>query len=238
MQQGADALVLGRRRVGADIAEAPVRVVGARGPDLLAVDHELVTIEHGPGGEAGQVTAGPGLAHAEAPGQLALQGGQRPPLDLGLGAVVEQRGRHDGQALGVHRPGDVPVREDLEVDHLLDRRGVAPTPRRGEPGDQPPAVEEGALPPLGPLLHVGTGAAADPLLGRGWRVLLQPGQQLGPERLVLVGVPQPHRANLLGAGGGERVPEVGAGPLLGLQVRRLCGGHLGAVRIPRPGGGQ
>ena len=88
----------------------------------------------------------PGLAHAEAPGHLAPQGRQRPPLDLLLGAVVEERGGDDAQALRVHRPGDVPVRELLEVDHLLDRRGVAAAPLGRPPGHQPAVVEERALP--------------------------------------------------------------------------------------------
>ena len=70
----ADAGVLGGVGIGAHEAEAVVGVVGARGPHLLAVHDEAVPVELGPGAQAGQVAAGVGLAHAQAPADLGAQG--------------------------------------------------------------------------------------------------------------------------------------------------------------------
>ena len=66
-----DALVLRHRRVGAEDAEPEVAVVGAAGPDLLAVEDELVAVALGPRAERGEVGAGVGLAPELAPDLLA-----------------------------------------------------------------------------------------------------------------------------------------------------------------------
>src|SRR4051812_8706522 len=89
--QRTDALVLGRVGIGAHEAKAPVGVVRPRGPDLLAVDDEVVAVEYGPGRQAGQVAARSRLAHTETPGDLGPQRGEDPPLLLLVGAVVDDR---------------------------------------------------------------------------------------------------------------------------------------------------
>ena len=73
--QHADALVLGRVGVGAHEGQQEVGVVGARRPHLLAVDDEVVAVEHRAGAQRRQVGAGARLAHAERRGQLARSTG-------------------------------------------------------------------------------------------------------------------------------------------------------------------
>ena len=62
-----DSAVFGRRRIGAAQHVEPVGVHAERHPDLLPVDHPVVTVELGLGGEAGQVAAGVGLAEPLTP---------------------------------------------------------------------------------------------------------------------------------------------------------------------------
>ena len=78
--------MLGDVGVGAYEGEDEVGVVGAGGPHLLAVDHEVVAVELGPGAEAGEVGAGVGLGHAERGGDVAPQQRDGPLLLLLLGA--------------------------------------------------------------------------------------------------------------------------------------------------------
>ena len=80
--EDADALVLRGGRIGAHEAEAPVGVLRTRRPHLLPVHDEPVAVEHRPRGERGEVAAGVGLAHAEAPADLGPQRRQREPLLL------------------------------------------------------------------------------------------------------------------------------------------------------------
>ena len=69
-----DAAVLRRIRVGAGEHEHPVGGMRAGGPDLLAVDDEVVAIADGASLEAGEVGAGAGLAVALAPAALRREG--------------------------------------------------------------------------------------------------------------------------------------------------------------------
>ena len=70
-QQEADALLLLRRLVGAHQQVDVRRVVGERGPDLLAVDDEVIAVEHRGGLQAREIGAGVGLGVALAPDVLA-----------------------------------------------------------------------------------------------------------------------------------------------------------------------
>jgi hypothetical protein len=104
--------------IGAGQHEDPVGGVAGRGPDLLAVDDPLVAVEHGAGGDVGQVGAGVGLGVALAPAVLAGDdAGQEvalllvgAPHDDGVAdhadaeAVVARLGRHVGlgELLGEH----------------------------------------------------------------------------------------------------------------------------------------
>ncbi len=151
----ADAGVLGGVGVGAHEAEAEVGVVRARGPHLLAVDHEAVPVQLGPGAQAGQVAAGVGLAHAQAPADLGTQRGQRVPGLLLLGAPVEDGRGDDGQALGVAAAGHAQPGQLLEVHHLLHRGGVAAAVLRGPARHQPAVVEQLALPGAAPTRGCG-----------------------------------------------------------------------------------
>src|SRR5437870_78501 len=90
---------------------------------------------------------------------------------------------------------DLPLRELLEVDHLLGRRRVA-APELGRPaGHEPAVVEERALPLPGPIRQVGArllGLAHDV---RRRRVLVEPHVQVAPELLLGLAVPQSHAAD-------------------------------------------
>src|SRR5581483_2982384 len=61
--EGRDAGMLGHFGVAPGQEVTPVRVMGARGPHLLAADHPVVTVGYGAGPEAGQIA--PGLRFAE-----------------------------------------------------------------------------------------------------------------------------------------------------------------------------
>src|SRR5581483_3390739 len=72
-EQEADTLVLRRARVGAHQAEHPVRLIGVRGPDLLAVDDVRIAVEDGARLQAGEIGAGARLAVALAPADPAAR---------------------------------------------------------------------------------------------------------------------------------------------------------------------
>src|SRR5690606_3035468 len=95
----ADAGVL-LRGVGADEGEAPVGVLGAGGPDLLAVDQEVVALVLGAGRKAGQVRAGAGFGEALAPPDLAGDDAGDVALLLLFGPVFQERRaeHHDAHA--------------------------------------------------------------------------------------------------------------------------------------------
>jgi hypothetical protein len=103
--QHADATVLRCLGVGAHVAEAEVGLVGARGPHLLPVHHEVAVTMLGPRRQRGQVAPGVGLAHAEAPGDLPLERGDDEPLLLVIGAVFDDGGGADGEPCGLSERG-------------------------------------------------------------------------------------------------------------------------------------
>ena len=193
--QHADALVLRRVRVGAHETEAPVGVLRAGGPHLLAVHDELVAVFDGAHREGGKVAPRVGFAHAEAPADLGAQRRQRPPFTLFGRAVVDDRRRHDRQALRVGGAADLAPRELLEIDHLLGRVGVAPAELGRPAGHEIAVVEQRALPRHRPRPPVGTRLPRiSPLLRHRRRMRVEPPEQLRPEGLVLVGKGQSHRA--------------------------------------------
>ena len=89
--------------VGADEAEDPVGLVGIAGPDLLAVDDEIVAVIDGRGGEAGEVGAGVGLRIALAPADFAARDLRQMRLLLFLGAIFQQRRPEHRDAEGIER---------------------------------------------------------------------------------------------------------------------------------------
>ncbi len=192
--QRADALVLGRARIGAHEAQAPVGVMRARCPHLLAVDDELVADQLGARLEACEIAARAGLAHAEAPRDLGAQRGEEELLLLLGRAVVGDRRGDDAEALRVRTAQHLAAAHLLEIDHLLVRVRVA-TAELGRPaGNEPTGVEQFPLPVARPLRHVGARLLRlrEPFLGR--LVLVEPGVQLGAEGFVLGCVTQAHRS--------------------------------------------
>ena len=178
----ADAAVLGRLGVGAHVAHAVVGLVGARGPHLLPVDDEVAVTLLGLGAERRQVAAGVGLAHADAPGDLALQRREDEALLLLLGAELDDGGGADGEALRVERTGHHALGDDLEVGHLLLGRGVAAAQLGWPPGHEVARLEHLALERAGPLGQVGRAPARlglHHLWGR--QVLVEPGFELAAE---------------------------------------------------------
>ena len=78
------------RRVGAHQREHPVGMVRPGGPDLLAVDDEVVAVAHRRGAQAREVGAGIGFGIALAPDRLAGQHGRQMARLLRLGAEADQ----------------------------------------------------------------------------------------------------------------------------------------------------
>ena len=119
-------LCLGAVGVGPAEQEAEVGVVGARGPDLLAVDDEAVAVEHGPGAERREVAARARLAHAEAGRLLAVQ--DRAWRTARSAPGCRSRGSTGRRCRGpaaLVGAGDAGLGELLDVDERLDRPGVA-----------------------------------------------------------------------------------------------------------------
>ena len=96
--------------IGAADHEAPVGLVGQRGPHLLPGDDPLVAVPHRPGLDVGQVAAGVGLRIALAPQLGALPDGRQEALLLGLGPVVDQGGPEQPLPRMLTRPGARPGR--------------------------------------------------------------------------------------------------------------------------------
>ena len=90
-QEIRDALVLRGSSVGSSKEEAVVGVVAASGPHLLAVDHPLVTIEHGARLQAGEVAAAIGLTETLTPAHLAREDLRQELFLLFFGAPLQQR---------------------------------------------------------------------------------------------------------------------------------------------------
>ena len=98
-------LCFGDVGVGAGEHEDPVGEVAGRRPDLLAVDHPLVAVEHGPAAEVAEVGAGVGLGVALAPEVLAAEDPREEVALLLLGAPLQQR-----------------VADHLDAEHVVGRR--------------------------------------------------------------------------------------------------------------------
>ena len=224
--------MLGYVDVGADEEHPEGRLDGVRGPDLLTVDHDLVTVDVAGGAQARQVGAGPRLREELAPGLLPGQHRREVPGLLLLGAVDDDRRPGHPDRLGERTLGQV-------VALLLlgeDRREVARQPattvllRPGQPG--PAVVVLGALPGPGPGVVVGLllgGAGPGPvalsqigLVRFASRVGAEERVALGAPRGLFGGVVEVHRAGVSSA---RRGPAAG-------DVRRPRSD--GRARRPRP----
>ena len=135
--------------VGAGEQDHPVGVLGAGGPDLLAVDDVVVAVADGAGLEGGEVGAGAGLAEALAPDGLARRACRAGMLLLLLlGAVGDDggAGHADADAAGPRGAGE--GISSLKMNCSMTDMPAPPySVRRGR---RPPA--EAAHPPLPGLI--------------------------------------------------------------------------------------
>jgi hypothetical protein len=156
-QQVADAGVLDRVGLGAHQAEDHVGFMRGGGPDLLAVDDEVVAVLDPARLQRGQVRPGIGLRIALAPGQLAAQRRGDVLLLLFFGAQLHQGGHEHRDALVADAHVDAGAAEfvdDQVLLHHVRRRAVAAVlPRHGAPGiavlqQQPLPGQQGRSGPL------------------------------------------------------------------------------------------
>ena len=110
----------GSVRTRQNIQSASARV---RGPDLLAVHHPEVAVEHGARAQRGEVAARARLAVALAPLDLAEQRVAHEELLLLLGAVLDQRRHEHARPLPDHLAGRLGAAELLGDDRRLQRIG-------------------------------------------------------------------------------------------------------------------
>src|SRR5690606_19123206 len=106
--------------------QPPIGAVRAARPDLLAVDDELVALQHGTGAQAGEVRARVWLGEELAPDLVGSQDVPQEALLLRLGTVVDERRADDGDAERVEGRRRVDPRHLLANDRLLHRPGSAP----------------------------------------------------------------------------------------------------------------
>ena len=128
--------MLRRIRVRAHEREERVGVVRAGGPDLLPVDHEVVTVARRARLQRSEVRPRAGLRVALGVDDVPVQDRGQPLLLLLLGAVHNERGAEQAHTRAAHarRPG---ARQLLVEDELLHRREAAAAvflrPLRREP---------------------------------------------------------------------------------------------------------
>ena len=137
-----DALVLARLGLGAHRHPVVGGGVGAGVPDLLAVDHPLVTVQLGARAEGRQVGTGVGLGIGDGELDLAAQDARQPRRLLLLGALAQDGGRHRGD-------GEIHRRRARHL-HLVDEEVLLDgrLPHAAEilrPPDAPPALLEEPL---------------------------------------------------------------------------------------------
>ena len=188
-------LVLLGARIGAGQQHHPVGDLREAGPDLLAVDHVVVAVLHGPGLEAGQVRSRVRLGVALAPDLLAGEDLLEVPLLLGLAPVRDDRGAGHPDAENVERRRR-PVEDQLLVEEeLLHPAQAAPAvllrPRQAEQ----PRLVEAPLPVPPELVELGARHVAHDRPGGPVRRQVggEPGSHLGPERLLLGSEAEVHR---------------------------------------------
>ena len=95
----------GRTGLGPAHHEAPVGLVGERGPHLLPGDHPLVPVELGPGGHVGEVAPGVRLRVALAPQLGPVHDPREEPVLLSLRPVLDQGGPEHPSPRMLTRPG-------------------------------------------------------------------------------------------------------------------------------------
>ena len=235
-------LVLGHIGVGAGDDDAPVAVMRAGGPDLLAVDDPVVAVALRLGADARDVGTGGRLGEELAPDLLAVKRRLHVALELVLGRVGHHRGNAHAQADVEEAQRYQEVRFLLLVDHLLDRR-AALTAIFLRPGDA--RVAGGGLlglPLLGRFQEAGiidAGAIGLLVVALALGVGLEPFAHLGAEGGFLGGIVEVHGSLpcLLPSPGGGRwraAPDGGCLNDIGVRHRH----PPSALRAPSPSGGR
>ena len=125
--QAADALVLGRRGIGAGEQHAPVGLTGPAGPDFLTIDDVAFPVPLSPRLQTGQVGTGIGFGIPLAP-HFARADRRQEALPLFGGGVVEQGWRHVEHGDVEQRVArHIPARQFLGDHHLfLDAEPATP----------------------------------------------------------------------------------------------------------------
>src|SRR5207253_1540964 len=126
-------------------------VLGAARPHLLPVDQPTTLDPAGAGLDGRRVRPCVGLAEQLAPGELTVEGGADPALDLVGTAVL---GEGQGDPAGDAHVGPLHTGQLLVDDELLDGAG-GPAPRPGPVRDKVAGVNQGPVPAFegeGPVL--------------------------------------------------------------------------------------
>ncbi len=115
-EEDRDALVLGGVGVGPGGQPDVVGLVGAAGEDLVAVDDPLVTVEHGPGAQRGEVGARTRLGVADGEVDLAGQDAREEEALLLVGAEAHEHGTDGVEGHERERcPGPLHLGEEDEL---------------------------------------------------------------------------------------------------------------------------
>ena len=199
------------------------------GPHLLTVDQPLVAVEHGGGGQRGQVGAGVGFAETLAPAHGAVEDPWQELLLLVLGAPLQDRRADEGVAEEIGTKWGLGPGELLGQHHALHGGEPLPAVLLGPRCADPPALEQLLRPPLVERLalirrHLEAGVTPS-----GREVRGQPLADLGTKGLVLGGVPQMHHSSIHAAQNHPRV--LGGGVGHGFTFRSH-GPHQGETCVP------
>jgi hypothetical protein len=144
-----DAVVLPRRRIGPHQAEDPVGEIGIGGPDLLAVDDEIIAIAFGAGLQRRKIRSGIRLGIALAPANQASRDLGQVFLLLRVGSVFEEcRPEHGdakrGQRLARSERGHL-LAHDLCLFGIETATAIFPGPVRYRPALVAHPLEPDAL---------------------------------------------------------------------------------------------
>src|SRR5262249_30868023 len=144
-QQKADPFMLAGV-VGTHEAEAPIGELRARGPDLLAVDEEMIALVHALRAQACEIGSSARLGVALAPPDLASHDARDVPFLLLFIAVFEERGPEHHHAHAADRTEGAEAVHLLLKDARLLLREAAAAIQHGPGGRSPPFVGHRLLP--------------------------------------------------------------------------------------------
>ena len=150
-QQIADAVMLGRVRVGADQEKTPVRVLRPACPDFLTVHHKMIAVFHRARLEGGQVRTRARLGIALTPQLFGRQDCGQEALLLLLRPPVHQRGSQHGDSAHIDPAGHLGARQFFVENRLFTDRGPPSAVFLRPPQANPASGVQGFMPVLAPL---------------------------------------------------------------------------------------